>query len=96
MLTIDEIKNTVIKVGQKYHIKSAYLFGSYAKNQATEGSDVDLYVDSGLSGLRFVGFVENLRLALGSDVDVLDSTHINNNSKIQHEIAKTGVLLYER
>ena len=96
MLTIDEIKTAVQKVGEKYHIKSAYLFGSYAKNQATEESDVDLYVNSGLKGLRFVGFVESLRLALGRNVDVLDSTHIENNSKVQNEIAKTGVLLYER
>ena len=96
MLTIDEIKTAVMKVGQKYHIKSAYLFGSYAKNQATEDSDVDIYVDSELSGLHFVGFIESLRLALGKNVDVLDSTHIENNSKIQHEIFQTGVLLYER
>lgn len=75
MLTIDEIKNAVSKVGKKYGIKSAYLFGSYAKNTATERSDVDLIIDDGgniksligLSGFR-LDLIEELG---GVDVDVL-------------------------
>lgn len=42
MLTIEEIKAAVEKVGKKYGIKNAYLFGSYAKGEATEDSDVDI------------------------------------------------------
>ena len=47
MLTLDQIKQVVTKVGRKYGIKNAYLFGSYAKNTATEDSDVDLIIDRG-------------------------------------------------
>ena len=47
MLTINQIKNVVTAVGKKYGIKNAYLFGSYAKNTATEKSDVDLIIDKG-------------------------------------------------
>ena len=47
MLTINTIKAVVSKIGKKYGIKSAYLFGSYAKGTATENSDVDLVIDKG-------------------------------------------------
>ena len=75
MLTIDEIKNAVSKVGKKYGIKSAYLFGSYAKNTATERSDVDLIIDDGgniKSLIELSGFRLDLIDELGGvDVDVL-------------------------
>lgn len=75
MLTIDEIKNAVSKVGKKYGIKSAYLFGSYAKNTATERSDVDLIIDDGGNIKSLIG-LSGFRLDLidelgGVDVDVL-------------------------
>lgn len=47
MLTLERIKDVVATVGKKYGIKNAYLFGSYAKNTATESSDVDLIIDRG-------------------------------------------------
>ena len=75
MLTIDEIKSAVSKVGQKYGIKSAYLFGSYAKETATDNSDVDLIIDDGGNIKSLVG-LSGFRLELvdelgGVDVDVL-------------------------
>lgn len=30
-----------------------------------------------------------------SDIDLLDISHVDDNSKVQEEIIKTGVLLYE-
>ncbi|MBQ6147911.1 nucleotidyltransferase domain-containing protein, partial [Candidatus Saccharibacteria bacterium] len=47
MLTIDRIKEVVTRLGKKYGVKNVYLFGSYAKNTATENSDVDLIIDKG-------------------------------------------------
>ncbi len=38
MLMLDRIKWVVTDVSRKYGIKNAYLFGSYAKNTATEDS----------------------------------------------------------
>ena len=37
----------------EYHVRRAVLFGSYAKGCATEKSDVDILVDSGLIGCPF-------------------------------------------
>lgn len=79
----------------QYEIKKAILFGSYGKETATESSDVDLLVDSGLHGLKFLGLSEAIREALDKEVDVFDTTHIEPHSLIEHEIQYTGVLLYE-
>ena len=46
--TIDEISSRIRPVAEKYHLKAVYLFGSYARGEARDDSDVDLLVD--LSG----------------------------------------------
>ena len=57
---------------------------------------MDLLVDSGLRGLKFIGLSEDVRKALDKDIDIFDVTHIEPNSKIDDEIKSTGVLLYEK
>ena len=44
--TLAEIKSCVLPVIQKYNIPAMYLFGSYAKGEATEESDLDFLVDT--------------------------------------------------
>ena len=80
--TIEEIKEKVKPIAEKYGIETIWLFGSYARGEATEDSDVDLLVDykSGL-GLKFVGFVCDLEDDLGVHVDVLTSDSLNLSSK---------------
>ena len=43
-------------IGEK--VQYQYLFGSYAKGNATEGSDVDLLVSTDVRGLKFYGLAE--------------------------------------
>lgn len=73
MLTIDEIKRVVSKMGKKYGVERAYLFGSYAKNMANEQSDVDIIIDKG--AVRTYDDYCDLKFgiedALGVDVDLL-------------------------
>lgn len=96
MLTIDEIKKAVAKVGKQYGIKSAYLFGSYAKGEANEGSDVDLIIERGdiqtytdLNGFRF-----DLIDELGADVDVLTTGGVK--KRFFDLIKNDRVLMYAR
>lgn len=44
--TIEEIRCRVLPVIQKYNIPAMYLFGSYARGEATEESDLDFLVDT--------------------------------------------------
>ena len=76
MLTIEEIRSKIRPVCKKYEIKTAYLFGSYARNDATEKSDVDIRIDDGgskkLRGLIQVsGMQIELEDALGKKVDLI-------------------------
>ena len=93
--TIDQLRSMLIPVFRLHGVKSAVLFGSYGKGMAGADSDIDLLVDSRLRGLRFVGLIEDVRSTVDKDVDLLDISHIEENSKVQEEIKKTGVLLYE-
>lgn len=93
--TIDDIKNVLCPVFARYNVKRAVLFGSYVKGLANQQSDVDLLLDSGLRGLKFVELIEDVRTALDKEVDVLDETHIVKGSKISSEIVKDGVVIYE-
>ena len=81
MLTKDEIREAVRPVASKYNIENVYLFGSYARGDATEDSDCDLRVVGGdirglfqLSGL-YIDFEE----ALGKPVDVVMTDSMTNS-----------------
>ena len=95
--SLEDIKNKLSPVFLLYNVKSAVLFGSYAKGYATESSDIDLLVDSNLKGLKFFALLEDVKEALDEkEVDLFDVTHIDAGSQIQNEINNTGVRIYER
>ncbi len=94
--TINQLKERLIPIFIDNSIRKAILFGSYGQGTASKESDIDLLVDSGLKGLRFVGFIEAIRTAVDKEVDVFDITHVKKGSKIDLEIEKTGVLMYEK
>lgn len=94
--TIPQLRDILSPIFGKYDIRKAVLFGSYGKGTASPKSDVDLLVDSGLRGLRFVGFLGDIQNAVGKDIDLFDVTHIIPDSLIDREIQQTGVVLYEK
>ena len=96
MTNISQLQTVLAPVFRDYGISRAVLFGSVAKQTATDKSDLDLLVTSNLHGLRFVGFMEAVRRAAQMPVDILDVSHIEQGSNIQREIEKTGVVLYEK
>ena len=44
--TIDEIHLKIKPIAEKYGLRAVYLFGSYARGEATENSDVDFLIDT--------------------------------------------------
>ena len=91
-----KFKKSLAPVFDKYGIRRAVLFGSYAKGATNEKSDVDLLVDSGLRGLKFISLREDISRILKREVDLFDVTHIEKNSQIDKEIAATGVVIHEK
>ena len=73
--TIDEIGSRIRPVAEKYHLKAVYLFGSYARGEARDDSDVDLLVDlsgADLSGFFAIGGLYNdLEAALQKEIDLI-------------------------
>ena len=49
IFTLDNIKALVKPFAEKYHVKEIYLFGSYARGEADENSDLDFLVVRGSS-----------------------------------------------
>lgn len=92
--SIADIKEKLQPVFQKYNIKKAVLFGSYAKGCAQGNSDIDIMVDSNLRGLAFFGLLEDTVNIIGENVDLLDKSQIINSSDIQKEIESTGIVIY--
>ena len=92
--SINEIRSALRPVFSQYGIRSAVLFGSYAKGSANTRSDVDILVDSGLRGLQFFGLLESVSSALPIPVDLIDVTQLEPGSEIEREIRTTGVPLY--
>lgn len=91
-----ELQSRLMPVIAQYGVKRVVLFGSYAKGTADDKSDVDLLVDSGLRGLRFVSLCEEMRRALDREIDLFDVSHVESDSWISREIASTGVVLHEK
>ena len=79
ILTIEEIRSKVAPIAQKYQLKAVYIFGSYAKDTATEDSDIDLLIDrtgsliKGLFDLCCLNY--DLCEATGKDIDLV-TTHM--------------------
>ncbi|XMB71885.1 helix-turn-helix domain-containing protein [Mycoplasmatota bacterium WC30] len=96
VLSYFNIKKRVKQVCDKYDIDKAYLFGLYVKGNADELSDLDLYIESDITGLEFFALREDLRYSIKKGIDLLISSNVNQNSKIYNEIINTGVLIYKK
>lgn len=93
--SIEEIKEKTEKIARQYDVGKMSLFGSYARGEATENSDVDFLIERGAIQDLFCyfAFVEDLENALGCHVDVvMDSVQDQDFVK---KIRTEGIMLYE-
>jgi uncharacterized protein len=62
---------------RKYPVARLGVFGSYARGEATEQSDIDIAVDiTGPMGLSFVAMAEEIEALFGIKTDVVPSRSI--------------------
>jgi len=96
--TTDEIKEKLLPIFNIIPVEKAILFGSYAKGNPTQLSDVDILIDSNgkIRGIDFFGVLEDITEALGVPVDLIEASQIIDGGRAQREIAETGVVIYER
>lgn len=96
--SINDIKKMLTEVLSNTDVEKAILFGSYAKNKPTQNSDIDILIDSKgkIKGLKFFAIIDMIREKFDKEVDVIEMSEINRNSRIEKEIEKTGVVVYEK
>lgn len=62
---------------RKYPVSRIGVFGSYARGEATENSDLDIAVEiSGPMGLNFVAMADEIEALFGIKVDVVPKRSI--------------------
>ena len=95
LLTIDQIRTIISPIAASYGIKSLSLFGSYARGEATENSDVDIFIDRGnmAGGWTMGGLYTDLCEALGKELDLV--TTMTPDKEFLARIKNDEILLYE-
>ena len=86
---LDQLRAIKPALQQEFPLHRMALFGSWARNEQTEKSDVDILVDVDPSiGLRFVTLAERLEALLEQHVDVVSSRAVKPNllKQIQAEL----------
>ena len=94
--SIHEIQQRIAPVVKQYGVKAVFLFGSYARGEATKNSDVDLRVDKGnLRGMFALGALySDLEDSLGKDLDLLTTGSLD--QRFLDQIAGEEIVLYDR
>lgn len=71
------LKNQRDKLFSSYPIKSLALFGSFARNEADESSDLDIIVEfNSKIGIRFIDLADELESITGVKVDLVSRNGI--------------------
>ncbi|MDB5207969.1 MAG: hypothetical protein JWR72_3044 [Flavisolibacter sp.] len=102
MLTTEQIKQSVSEYFKDKPVKKVYLFGSYARGEADENSDVDLLVDIDYEkrvGWQYFIWFEELEKILARKTDVVSNVskpEHTSNWRLIERINKDKVLLYEK
>jgi uncharacterized protein len=99
ILTQENIKRIVQDYFKDKPVNEVYLFGSYARGDAKEDSDVDLIIEiddtkKRLSLFDFLGLQPGIGNSLNKKVDLVESHLFFPRVKIQAE--KEKVIMYKR
>lgn len=97
--TIDEIKKIITPIAKTYGIQKLFLFGSYARGEATPTSDIDFYIVSDSIKNLFVlgGLFADLEEALSKSIDLVteNSMKYNTDTRFFENIQKDRLLIYD-
>ena len=92
--TLDEIKAIAHPIAKRYGIAALYLFGSYARGEATPQSDIDFRVDRGnlVDLLELGGLFSELEDSFQKNLDVLTTQMLS--PAFLNSIRAEEVLIY--
>ena len=94
MLSQEDIRYHVVSLSEQYGAAKVSLFGSYARGEANEDSDIDILLEKGdIKGLQVLDFQEDLARRLDRPVDVV--TTAGASERFLAKIRQDEVVLYE-
>jgi predicted nucleotidyltransferase len=103
---VEQLKERIAPVAEKYGLRAVWVFGSYARGEATEDSDVDFLIDrtgSMVHGLFQLGGVYNdLSEAVEKSVDLITTAGLTQKStkemspELAENVYKERKMVYER
>lgn len=90
VLSFDEIRKLTAPIAKKHNAKNVYLFGSYAREEATPDSDLDFLVLGGNGFVPSSIFVmqQELSRASGKEVDAFEMRELNVGTKFYDNVMK--------
>lgn len=93
--TIDEIKKMMQPIIKKYNIQQAYLFGSYARGEATANSDIDILIKGGnlFNPVNVFAIGEELRKLSMKNIDIFELMEINKNTPFYNQTIAERILI---
>ena len=98
MLTTEQIKKTVSEYFKDKPVKKVYLFGSYARGEATEESDVDLLLeiddDAPVTYFTLGGYLADIRDKFNKKVDLVLAGSLSPERHATKYIEEQKKLLY--
>ncbi len=88
VFTLQRIGALVKPIAEKYQVEKIYLFGSYARGEADEHSDLDFLVLGGqdFKATSIFALAEELRMALKKGVDVFEINEIDEDSDFYKKV----------
>ena len=100
VLTVNELKEKITPIAAQYGLKAVYLFGSYARNEATEDSDVDILIDrtgSKIKGMFDMGGLYcDLQESIGKEIDLVTTQTLEQPSTRRRTPSFVDALYAER
>ncbi|MCC8169869.1 MAG: nucleotidyltransferase domain-containing protein [Oscillospiraceae bacterium] len=89
----ENVKSGIVEMAEKYGIQKVILFGSRARGDNRERSDIDLAVSGGSVSEFALEIEDALDTLLMFDVVNLDE---NINLRLSEEIERDGIVIYEK
>ena len=82
---LDTLRSLQGELKDRYHVLSIGIFGSYAREEQGEGSDIDVLVEFGPEAdlFDFVGLSQYLEEKLGLNVDVVPNAALRPEFRTQ-------------
>ncbi len=95
LLKKETIAQALRSVAEKYAIAEAYLFGSYARGEATGASDIDIAVvgGPGFSPTNIFAISGAIERLTGKTADVVDLGSLDESSSLYAEIMRDKAAL---